>query len=79
LYIILAIIVIILIIIGVLFYMRSNKSHIIEKAEERKLKVEQLPYNESLSKLSDLKLTGETKSTYDDLKASSQQSNNQYL
>ena len=52
--------------------MRSNKA-IIEKAEERKLKVEQLPYNESLSKLSDLKLTGETKSTYDDLKTSSQQ------
>ncbi|MDO5660727.1 MAG: hypothetical protein Q4G17_07115, partial [Staphylococcus xylosus] len=33
LYIILAIIVIILIIVGVLFYMRSNKSQIIEKAE----------------------------------------------
>lgn len=79
LYIILAIIVIILIIVGVLFYMRSNKSQIIEKAEERKVKVEQLPYDESLSQLSELNLTGETKSTYDNLKQSSLDSKNQYL
>ena len=79
LYIILAIIVIILIIVGVLFYMRSNKSQIIEKAEERKVKVEQLPYDESLSQLSELNLTGETKSTYNNLKQSSLDSKNQYL
>ncbi|MGW7933012.1 septation ring formation regulator EzrA [Staphylococcus xylosus] len=79
LYIILAIIVIILIIVGVLFYMRSNKSRIIEKAEERKVKVEQLPYDESLSQLSELNLTGETKSTYNNLKQSSLDSKNQYL
>ncbi|MDK9846408.1 MULTISPECIES: septation ring formation regulator EzrA [Staphylococcus] len=79
LYIILAIIVIILIIVGVLFYMRSNKSQMIEKAEERKLQVEQLPYDESLSQLSDLTLTGETKSTYDRLKQTSLDSKNQYL
>ncbi|MBG3872962.1 septation ring formation regulator EzrA [Staphylococcus xylosus] len=79
LYIILAIIVIILIIVGVLFYMRSNKSQIIEKAEERKVKVEQLPYDESLSQLSELNLTGETKSTYNNLQQSSLDSKNQYL
>lgn len=79
LYIFLAIIVIILIIVGVLFYMRSSKSQIIEKAEERKVKVEQLPYDESLSQLSELNLTGETKSTYDNLKQSSLDSKNQYL
>ncbi|PTI44158.1 septation ring formation regulator EzrA [Staphylococcus succinus] len=79
LYIILAIIVIILIIVGVLFYMRSNKSQMIEKAEERKSEVEKLPYDESLSQLSDFTLTGETKSTYDKLKQSSLDSKEQYL
>ncbi|PTI49805.1 septation ring formation regulator EzrA [Staphylococcus xylosus] len=59
--------------------MRSNKSQIIEKAEERKVKVEQLPYDESLSQLSELNLTGETKSTYNNLKQSSLDSKNQYL
>ncbi|MDW4039022.1 septation ring formation regulator EzrA [Staphylococcus saprophyticus] len=79
LYIVLAIIFIILIIVGVLFYMRSNKSQMIEKAEERKYKVEQLPYDESLSQLTEFNLTGETKSTYDRLKQSSLDSKNQYL
>ncbi|MDW4249235.1 septation ring formation regulator EzrA [Staphylococcus saprophyticus] len=79
LYIVLAIIFIILIIVGVLFYMRSNKSQMIEKAEERKHKVEQLPYDESLSQLTEFNLTGETKSTYDRLKQSSLDSENQYL
>ena len=54
--------------IGVLFYMRSNKSQMIEKAEERKAEVEKLPYDESVSRLSNLTLTGETKSTYDRLR-----------
>ncbi|MDW3911989.1 septation ring formation regulator EzrA [Staphylococcus saprophyticus] len=79
LYIVLAIIFIILIIVGVLFYMRSKKSQMIEKAEERKHKVEQLPYDESLSQLTEFNLTGETKSTYDRLKQSSLDSKNQYL
>lgn len=79
LYIVLAIIFIILIIVGVLFFMRSNKSQMIEKAEERKHKVEQLPYDESLSQLTEFNLTGETKSTYDRLKQSSLDSKNQYL
>ena len=79
LYVILAIIVIILIIVGILFYMRSNKSQIIEKAETRKVKVEQLPYDESLSQLSELTLTGETKTTYNSLKQNAQDSKNQYL
>ncbi|EHY92770.1 septation ring formation regulator EzrA [Staphylococcus saprophyticus subsp. saprophyticus KACC 16562] len=59
--------------------MRSNKSQMIEKAEERKHKVEQLPYDESLSQLTEFNLTGETKSTYDRLKQSSLDSKNQYL
>ena len=79
LYVILAIIVIILIIVGILFYMRSNNSQIIEKAETRKVKVEQLPYDESLSQLSELTLTGETKTTYNSLKQNAQDSKNQYL
>ncbi|WP_210124266.1 septation ring formation regulator EzrA [Staphylococcus sp. GDK8D64P] len=79
LYVILAIIVIILIIVGILFYMRSNKSQIIEKAETRKVKVEQLPYDESLSQLSELTLTGETKTTYNSLKQNALDSKNQYL
>ncbi|PTG49052.1 septation ring formation regulator EzrA [Staphylococcus cohnii] len=83
LYVILAIIVIILVIIliivGILFYMRSNKSQIIEKAETRKVKVEQLPYDESLSQLSELTLTGETKTTYNSLKQNALDSKNQYL
>ncbi|MEX5672727.1 septation ring formation regulator EzrA [Staphylococcus cohnii] len=79
LYVILAIIVIILIIVGILFYMRSNNSQIIEKAETRKVKVEQLPYDESLSQLSELTLTGETKTTYNSLKQNALDSKNQYL
>lgn len=79
LYVILAIIVIILIIVGVLFYMRSNKSQIIEKAETRKVQVEQLPYDESLSQLSELTLTGETKTSYNSLKQNALDSKNQYL
>lgn len=79
LYVILAIIVIILIIVGILFYMRSNKSQIIEKAETRKVEVEQLPYDESLSQLSELTLTGETKTTYNSLKQNALDSKNQYL
>jgi len=59
--------------------MRSNKSQMIEKAETRKSKVEQLPYDESLSQLSELTLTGETKTTYNSLKQNALDSKNQYL
>ena len=38
LYIILAIIIIILIAVGIMFYLRSNKRKMVEQAEERKLK-----------------------------------------
>jgi septation ring formation regulator len=79
LYIILAIIVIILIVVGILFYMRSNKSRVVEQAEERRLKVEELPYEESLSKLTELKFAGETKDTYDNYKKQANDSHEQYL
>lgn len=48
LYIILAIIVIILIAVGVLFYLRLNKRQIIEKAIERKNEIETLPLIKTL-------------------------------
>ena len=51
LYIILAIIIIILI-VGIMFYLRSNKRKMVEQAEERKLKVQQLPFEDNLEKLS---------------------------
>ncbi|WP_251519859.1 MULTISPECIES: septation ring formation regulator EzrA [Staphylococcus] len=79
LYIILAIIIVILIVVGILFYMRSSKSKMIEKAESRKEEVKKLPFDESLNKLSKHKLTGETKSTYEGLKKSSEDSKNKYL
>src|SRR5699024_8900962 len=79
LYVILAIIVIILIIVGILFYMRSNNSQIIEKAETRKVKVEQLPYDENLYQMTELTLTRETKKTYNSLKQNALDSKNQYL
>ena len=56
LYIILAIIVIILIAVGVLFYLRSNKRQIIEKAIERKNEIETLPFDQNLAQLSKLNL-----------------------
>ena len=61
LFIILAILVVILIAIGVLFYMRSNKRNLIEKTEERKNEIEQLPLDDNLRKLTGLNLKGETK------------------
>ena len=65
LFIILAILVIILIAIGVMFYMRSNKRNSIEKAEERKNEIEKLPFDDNLKKLQNLNLKGETKTKYD--------------
>ncbi|HIH0435227.1 TPA: septation ring formation regulator EzrA [Staphylococcus aureus] len=79
LYIILAIIVIILIAVGVLFYLRSNKRQIIEKAIERKNEIETLPFDQNLSQLSKLNLKGETKTKYDAMKKDNVESTNKYL
>lgn len=79
LYIILAIIVIILIAVGVLFYLRSNKRQIIEKAIERKNKIETLPFDQNLAQLSKLNLKGETKTKYDAMKKDNVESTNKYL
>ena len=61
LYTVLAIIIIVLIIVGIMFYLRSNKRKIVEEAEERKLKVQRLPFEENLKQLSELNLKGETR------------------
>ncbi|EWW58086.1 TPA: septation ring formation regulator EzrA [Staphylococcus aureus] len=79
LYIILAIIVIILIAVGVLFYLRSNKRQIIEKAIERKNEIETLPFDQNLAQLSKLNLKGETKTKYDAMKKENVESTNKYL
>lgn len=79
LYIILAIIVIILIAVGALFYLRSNKRQIIEKAIERKNEIETLPFDQNLAQLSKLNLKGETKTKYDAMKKDNVESTNKYL
>lgn len=79
LYIILAIIVIILIAVGVLFYLRSNKRQIIEKAIERKNEIETLPFDQNLAQLFKLNLKGETKTKYDAMKKDNVESTNKYL
>ena len=79
LYIILAIIVIILIAVGVLFYLRSNKRQIIEKAIERKNEIETLPFDQNLAQLSKLNLKGETKTKFDAMKKDNVESTNKYL
>ncbi|HDB5629430.1 TPA: septation ring formation regulator EzrA [Staphylococcus aureus] len=79
LYIILAIIVIILIAVGVLFYLRSNKRQIIEKAIQRKNEIETLPFDQNLAQLSKLNLKGETKTKYDAMKKDNVESTNKYL
>ncbi|HBC4351385.1 TPA: septation ring formation regulator EzrA [Staphylococcus aureus] len=79
LYIILAIIVIILIAVGVLFYLRLNKRQIIEKAIERKNEIETLPFDQNLAQLSKLNLKGETKTKYDAMKKDNVESTNKYL
>lgn len=79
LYIILAIIVIILIAVGIMFYLRSNKRQLVEKAEERKLDIEKLPFDQNIKKLSSLNLKGETKTKYDAMKKDNLENTNQYL
>ncbi|HED5976382.1 TPA: septation ring formation regulator EzrA, partial [Staphylococcus aureus] len=71
--------VIILIAVGVLFYLRSNKRQIIEKAIERKNEIETLPFDQNLAQLSKLNLKGETKTKYDAMKKDNVESTNKYL
>ena len=79
LFIILAILVIILIAIGILFYMRSNKRNSVGKVEERKNEIEKLPFDDNLRKLHDLNLKGETKTKYDAMKKDNTENTNKYL
>ncbi|WP_285491642.1 septation ring formation regulator EzrA [Staphylococcus haemolyticus] len=79
LYTILAIIIIVLIIVGIMFYLRSNKRKIVEEAEERKLKVQILPFEENLKQLSELNLKGETRTKYDAFKKDTLDYTNNYL
>ncbi|PTK65863.1 septation ring formation regulator EzrA [Staphylococcus haemolyticus] len=75
----LAIIIIVLIIVGIMFYLRSNKRKIVEEAEERKLKVQRLPFEENLKQLSELNLKGETRTKYDAFKKDTLDYTNNYL
>lgn len=79
LYTILAIIIIVLIIVGIMFYLRSNKRKIVEEAEERKLKVQRLPFEENLKQLSELNLKGETRKKYDAFKRDTLDYTNNFL
>lgn len=79
LYTILAIIIIVLIIVGIMFYLRSNKRKIVEEAGERKLKVQRLPFEENLKQLSELNLKGETRTKYDAFKRDTLDYTNNYL
>ncbi|MCH4301219.1 septation ring formation regulator EzrA [Staphylococcus haemolyticus] len=79
LYTILAIIIIVLIIVGIMFYLRSNKRKIVEEAEERKLKVQRLPFEENLKQLSELNLKGEIRKKYDAFKRDTLDYTNNYL
>ncbi|PTK72288.1 septation ring formation regulator EzrA [Staphylococcus haemolyticus] len=79
LYTILAIIIIVLITVGIMFYLRSNKRKIVEEAEERKLKVQRLPFEENLKQLSELNLKGETRTKYDAFKRDTLDYTNNYL
>ena len=61
LYTILAIIIIVLIIVESCFIYVLINEKIVEEAEERKLKVQRLPFEENLKQLSELNLKGETR------------------
>lgn len=79
LYIILAIFIILLIAIGIMFFLRSNKRTLISNAEERKVEIQQLPYESNLEKLTKLNLKGETKTKYDALKKATMDNTTNYL
>ncbi|WP_322560196.1 septation ring formation regulator EzrA, partial [Staphylococcus haemolyticus] len=59
--------------------LRSNKRKIVEEAEERKLKVQRLPFEENLKQLSELNLKGETRKKYDAFKRDTLDYTNNYL
>ncbi|MDQ7226069.1 septation ring formation regulator EzrA [Staphylococcus haemolyticus] len=71
--------IIVLIIVGIMFYLRYNKRKIVEEAEERKLKVQRLPFEENLKQLSELNLKGETRKKYDAFKRDTLDYTNNYL
>ncbi|MEL0538684.1 septation ring formation regulator EzrA [Staphylococcus debuckii] len=71
LYIILAIIIIALIVVGIMFYLRSSKRQVVEQTEERKIEVEKLTLDDRLKELDDLNLKGETQQEHDRLKRES--------
>lgn len=59
--------------------MRSNKRTLISNAEERKVEIQQLPYESNLEKLTKLNLKGETKTKYDALKKATMDNTTNYL
>ena len=79
LYIILAIIVIILIAVGVLFYLRSNKRQIIEKSNRTKNEIETLPFDQNLAQLSKLNLKVKQKNEIRCNEKDNVESTNKYL
>ncbi|GEP84323.1 septation ring formation regulator EzrA [Staphylococcus piscifermentans] len=79
LYIILAIIIIALIVVGIMFYLRSSKRQVVEQTEERKIEVEKLTLDDRLKELDDLNLKGETQQEHDRLKRESLNNFNENL
>lgn len=79
LYIILAIIIIALIVVGIMFYLRSSKRQVVEKTEERKIEVEKLTLDDRLNELDGLNLKGETQQEHDRLKRESLNNFNENL
>ncbi|UBH09745.1 septation ring formation regulator EzrA [Macrococcus armenti] len=65
LYVIVGIIVIILIVIGVLFYMRNQRRSSIETIEQRKNEIQQLPFQDELVKVKALNLKGQAVQHFD--------------
>lgn len=65
LYVIVGIIVLILIVIGVLFYMRNQRRSSIETIEQRKNEIQQLPFQDELVKVKALNLKGQAVQHFD--------------
>ncbi|CAL28228.1 septation ring formation regulator EzrA [Staphylococcus carnosus] len=79
LYIILAVIIIALVVVGIMFYLRSSKRQVVEQTEERKIEVEKLTLDDRLSELDELNLKGETQQEHDRLKRESLNNINENL
>lgn len=69
-YLIVLLIVLILIGVGVLFYLRNQKRTAVEKVELRKEEIKALPFQNELVKVKDLQLKGEAKMKFEDWKYS---------